>query len=207
MTHHVDFKVVLLGKEYCGKTSLVERYLNDRFVGENRYQNTIGAAYGSKKVTVEGRSLVVGIWDTAGSERYEAMSKIYYRNARAAILCYDVSDPDSFHRLRYWIKELQKNQNDTKMYLCANKVDLIHNGRLQKRLVDYHETTDLADEMGAKLYETSAKSGENVKELFNDIVSEYVRDPKTSLTLFERHERHISLSSLAETTSSKCCSR
>ena len=82
----VDVKVVLLGKEYCGKTSLVERILNHRFAGENRYQNTIGAAYGSKTVAWEeevqakrkggsrarrvSRSVVLGLWDTAGSERY-----------------------------------------------------------------------------------------------------------------------------------------
>ena len=72
-------KVVLLGREYCGKTSVVERFLNERFAGENKYQNTIGAAYGARTVSVGGRELVLGIWDTAGSERYESMSRMYYR--------------------------------------------------------------------------------------------------------------------------------
>ena len=75
----VDVKVVLLGKEFCGKTSLVERFLNERFAGENRYQSTIGAAYGARRVEVAGREFVLGVWDTAGSERYESMSRMYYR--------------------------------------------------------------------------------------------------------------------------------
>ena len=75
----VDMKVVLLGREFCGKTSLVERFLNERFAGENKYQNTIGAAYGARTVNVGGRYVVLGIWDTAGSERYESMSRMYYR--------------------------------------------------------------------------------------------------------------------------------
>jgi Ras-related protein Rab-24 len=95
----VDLKVVLLGKEYCGKTSLVERFLNERFTGENRYQNTIGAAYGAKRVHLDAdRAVAMGVWDTAGSERYEAISRIYYRGAAAAVVCYDVTDADSWSR-------------------------------------------------------------------------------------------------------------
>ncbi|XP_076364232.1 ras-related protein Rab-24-like isoform X2 [Tachypleus tridentatus] len=71
----VDLMIVLLGKEYGGKTSLLEQYLHDRFNGDLPYQN-----------------------DTAGSERYEAMSKIYYRGAKAAIVCYDLTDSSSFER-------------------------------------------------------------------------------------------------------------
>ena len=66
---HVDLKVVLLGKEFSGKTSLVERWLNGRFAGENKYQNTIGAAYGAKQMEHDGKIITMGVWDTAGSER------------------------------------------------------------------------------------------------------------------------------------------
>ncbi|PSN39005.1 Ras-related protein Rab-24 [Blattella germanica] len=65
----VDLKVVLLGSEYVGKTSLLERYVYDRFRGNVPYQNTIGAAFAAKEVESCGRKFVMGIWDTAGSER------------------------------------------------------------------------------------------------------------------------------------------
>jgi Ras-related protein Rab-24 len=76
----VELKVVMLGKEACGKTSLVERFLNHRFSGEDRYQSTIGAAFGAREVVAGGRGVMVNVWDTAGQERYEAMISLYYRS-------------------------------------------------------------------------------------------------------------------------------
>uniref|UniRef100_A0A8C8FEJ2 Ras-related protein Rab-24 n=1 Tax=Oncorhynchus tshawytscha TaxID=74940 RepID=A0A8C8FEJ2_ONCTS len=106
MTMRVDAKVVMLGKESVGKTSLVERYVHHRFL-VGPYQNTIGAAFVAKPIQVGDKVVTLGIWDTAGSERYEAMSRIYYRGARAAIVCYDLTDTSSFQRARFWVKELQ----------------------------------------------------------------------------------------------------
>ncbi len=194
MSNHVDMKVVLLGKEFCGKTSLVERFINHRFSGENRYQNTIGAAYMAKKmdgslVGPGGRphQIMMGVWDTAGSERYQAMSKMYYRGARAAVVCYDVTDEDSWERLRFWIDELRKFEEDCKIYICATKVDLVAGevARKRRRKVDYHNTTDLADEIGAVVFETSSKTGDGVDELFQRIVDDYIDDPLNSYTEFE----------------------
>ncbi|XP_076372677.1 ras-related protein Rab-24-like isoform X3 [Tachypleus tridentatus] len=147
----VDLKVVLLGKEYGGKTSLVERYLYDRFKGNAPYQN-----------------------DTAGSERYEAMSRIYYRGAKAAIVCYDLTEDSSFERAKFWVNELKKYEENCKIYLCGTKKDLVQEDR-QMRKVDYHITTDYADEMGAELYETSSKTGECVEELFTKITTDFVK--------------------------------
>jgi len=199
----VDMKVVMLGKEFCGKTSLVERYLNDRFAGENRYQNTIGAAYGAKMVKIDDREITMGIWDTAGSERYESMSRIYYRGAKAAVVCYCVNDMESWDRLRFWISELQKFEKECQIYLCATKVDLL-DGDNKKRAVDYHNTTDFADEIGAQLFETSSKSGQNISEMFLKIVTDYVENPRNNLDSFRR-ESTVSLSKDKQKKS--CCSR
>ncbi|XP_067133623.1 ras-related protein Rab-24-like [Centruroides vittatus] len=168
----VDMKVVLLGKEYGGKTSLVERYVYDRFSGCSVYQNTIGAAYVAKPVEINNRQIILGIWDTAGSERYEAMSKMYYRDAKAAIVCYDLTDGSSFERAKFWVNELKKHEESCKIYLCGTKKDLIRENR-NARSVDYHTTTDYADEINTKIYETSSKSGEGVQELFLDIAMEF----------------------------------
>jgi len=169
----IDIKVVLLGKEYSGKTSLVERFLSERFAGENRYQNTIGAAYGEKTINVEGRDIVVGVWDTAGSERYEAMSKMYYRNAKAAIICYAVNDLESWEKVHYWVDEVSKTEPDCSIYICATKLDLIK-GRNKDRCVDYHTTTDYVDTIKSRLFETSSKNGENIHELFHQVCLDYL---------------------------------
>ena len=94
----IDVKVVMLGKEYSGKTSIVERFLSESFGGENRYQSTIGVAYGARylsevkcqtrkpdqlkvfrKLVVNGKEVDLGVWDTAGSERFDSMTRMYYR--------------------------------------------------------------------------------------------------------------------------------
>ncbi|XP_063086937.1 ras-related protein Rab-24 isoform X2 [Cavia porcellus] len=139
----VDVKVVMLGKENVGKTSLVERYVHDRFL-VGPYQNTIGAAFVAKVMSVGDRTVTLGIWDTAGSERYEAMSRIYYRGAKAAIVCYDLTDSSSFERAKFWVKELQNLEEGCQIYLCGTKSDLLEEDRRRRR-VDFHDVQDYAD--------------------------------------------------------------
>jgi len=197
----VDMKVVLLGREYCGKTSVVERFLNERFAGENKYQNTIGAAYGARTVNVGGRELVLGIWDTAGSERYESMSRMYYRGSKAAIVCYSVKDMDSWERLQFWVTELRKMEEGCRVYICATKTDLLR-GENKNRVVDYHTTTDYCDEIGAELFETSSKQGTNISEMFHKVASDYLENE--DVTDFVAHQE-FNLNKSEKKSS--CCGR
>lgn len=175
MGSKVDAKVVLLGKEYSGKTSLVERFIHGRFNENQPYQNTIGAAFGAKKVIVSNKGVTLGIWDTAGSERYEAMSRIYYRGAKAAVVCYDLTERSSFERAKFWVNELKMHEEHCKIYLCGTKYDIIQRDK-KLRQVDYHMTTDYADEIGAKVFETSSLSCHNVEELFYEVAKDFAAD-------------------------------
>ncbi|XP_042307770.1 ras-related protein Rab-24 [Sceloporus undulatus] len=177
----VDAKVVMLGKEYVGKTSLVERYVHNRFL-VGPYQNTIGAAFVAKVMSVGDRTVTLGIWDTAGSERYEAMSRIYYRGAKAAIVCYDLTDNSSFQRAKFWVNELQNFEENCRIYLCGTKSDLLDEDR-RKREIDFHDVQDYAEEIKAELFETSSKTGQNVDELFQKVAEDYVQ-----FTAFEMTE-------------------
>uniref|UniRef100_A0A3Q0R103 Ras-related protein Rab-24 n=1 Tax=Amphilophus citrinellus TaxID=61819 RepID=A0A3Q0R103_AMPCI len=161
----VDVKVVMLGKESVGKTSLVERYVHHRFL-VGPYQNTIGAAFVAKPIQVGEKVITLGIWDTAGSERYEAMSRIYYRGARAAIVCYDLTDSSSFQRARFWVKELQNCEEHCKIYLCGTKNDLIQEDR-SLRKIDYHDAQDFAEG------ECSRPVGVLTYELFQKVAEDY----------------------------------
>ncbi|GFS17192.1 Ras-related protein Rab-21 [Elysia marginata] len=145
----VDVKVVLLGKAYAGKTSLVERYIHNRFSGETvPYQNTIGAAFGAKTVCVDNKNVIIGIWDTAGSERYEAMSRIYYRGAKAAIICYDLSDRSSFDRARKLF--VVRHNNLEKLCLEGAVEGRRGRGRPRRRW-----TQDISDWLGFSVREAS----------------------------------------------------
>lgn len=187
----VDMKVVLLGKEYGGKTSLVERYLRNYFTGNIPYQATIGAAYGAKKVDVCGRTVVLGIWDTAGSERYESMSRIYYRGAKAAIICYDLTDLKSYDRAMQWTREIRELEEGCALYLCGTKKDLIAGNSQNNRQVDYHNVRDFADEINAQVFETSSKTGENINELFYKIAEDYVNDDRNFRSAEDPEKIHV----------------
>ncbi|XP_072302116.1 ras-related protein Rab-24 [Eucyclogobius newberryi] len=195
----VDAKVVMLGKESVGKTSLVERYVHNRFL-VGPYQNTIGAAFVAKAIQVGEKVITLGIWDTAGSERYEAMSRIYYRGARAAVVCYDLTDSSSFQRAKFWVKELQNCEELCKIYLCGTKNDLIQ-GDKSLRQVDFHDTQDFSEEIGAQHFETSSKTGNNVDELFQKVAEDY----NDAALHFMTDESSVDLAQKKEPYFYSCC--
>ncbi|CAB3238236.1 unnamed protein product [Arctia plantaginis] len=171
-----DIKVVLLGSEHVGKTSLVLRYVNCRFNADIPYQNTVGAAFCAKTVRAGDKDFNIGIWDTAGSERYEAMTKIYYRGAHAAIICYEPSSVASWNRLRHWLQELRTVEEDCKVYLCGTKKDLLDSGYVSREVSQDIVATYSQGLCGHFL--TSSKTGENVDELFQKIADDCAADLK-----------------------------
>jgi len=173
----VDLKVVLLGSEYVGKTSLLERYVYDRFRGSLPYQNTIGAAFAAKEAEANGKKFMMGIWDTAGAERYEAMSRIYYRGAKAAIVCYDITDRASWERAKFWITELRRYEEDCKIYLVETKLDIVSDN-LKQRAVELDLITRYSNGIQAQFLQTSSKTGENVAELFQMVANDYMLNPE-----------------------------
>ncbi|XP_003401465.1 ras-related protein Rab-24-like isoform X1 [Bombus affinis] len=173
--NRVDLKVVLLGNSAVGKTSLVERFVNERFNEGLSYQNTIGAAFAAKQMQVNGKRLIMGIWDTAGSEKYDAMSRIYYRGAKAAVICYDITKSNTFQRAKFWIRELREIEEGCKIYICATKNDILEHGAIPSPNIDVVKTYTAG--IRAKLFITSSKTGENVAELFNEIAQDFMSDP------------------------------
>ncbi|XP_020289816.1 ras-related protein Rab-24-like isoform X2 [Pseudomyrmex gracilis] len=174
----VDLKVVLLGNATVGKTSLMERYIHDTFNDSRPYQNTIGTVFAAKRIQLDDVSLVMGIWDTAGSEKYDAMTRTYYRGARAAIVCYDITRSSTFQRAKHWVRELRSVEENCKVYLCATKKDLYDSG-LPLDDPDLQNTVErYANGTQTKLFVTSSKTGENVVELFNEIVKDFASNPE-----------------------------
>eukprot|EP00116_Pleurobrachia_bachei_P015624 sb/3475886/ len=107
-----------------------------------------GAAYTSKTISfTEEEKIQLNIWDTSGSEKFDSMTKLYYRDAQAAILCYEVVDEDSLQRAGYWARELKKHAPQCSVYLVATKIDLLdHDGVLEEATRE--EATHLKSEIG-----------------------------------------------------------
>lgn len=161
-------KLVLLGEAAVGKSSLVLRFVSNDFQ-ENK-EPTIGAAFLTQKCTVGDRTIKYEIWDTAGQERFALLAPMYYRNAQAALVVYDVTKPASFIKARHWVKELheQAAKNIT-IALVGNKYDLVaddNDADESLRRVSVAEGQALADEEGLLFFETLAKTSHNVNDVF-----------------------------------------
>ena len=118
------YKLVLLGEASVGKSSLVVRFVQDQF--HNHIESTIGAAFFTKSIPVDGDDVTFEIWDTAGQERYHSLAPMYYRGAKAAIVVYDVTDPASYDRAHKWVDELKSSGGSgTVITLVGNKVSFL----------------------------------------------------------------------------------
>lgn len=177
----VDVKVCLLGSSGVGKTCLLDRYINNSF--EPSPKNTIGAAFAAKKAHVKGgKTITLGIWDTAGAEQFQSLSCMYYRQSRAAIVCFDPCSRASFEKLQFWVSELRSNEPQCQIHLVATKADLMggngsssgdgssgNGSGTQRRAVSTAAVQKYADSVGAAVYSTSAKTGQGVTALFQSI--------------------------------------
>ncbi|KAI1247753.1 hypothetical protein MGN70_011646 [Eutypa lata] len=185
-------KLVLLGEAAVGKSSLVLRFVNNDFQ-ENK-EPTIGAAFLTQKCNLPTRTIKFEIWDTAGQERFASLAPMYYRNAQAALVVYDLTKPTSLIKAKHWVAELQRQASPgIVIALVGNKLDLTNEGDSNQaddgegaegeesgdaRKISTEEAQTYAEEEGLLFFETSAKTGHNVSEVFTAIANAI---PETSL--------------------------
>lgn len=188
------FKLVLLGDSSVGKTSLVHRFTTEDF--DPYTSNTIGAAFITKEyhsATNPDKKVKFEIWDTAGQERYRSLTPMYYRNAKMALICYDLSNiSESFEKSKFWIDQLRINDTSSdsleiKIRVVGTKSDLLPNEPTpQENEEGATETNTEEDATNEELdavntyclesniphFITSAKLGQGISELFTSIIDE-----------------------------------
>ncbi|CAG9326445.1 unnamed protein product [Blepharisma stoltei] len=165
-----QIKVVLLGDSGVGKSSLVLRFVADNFKTDR--DATIGASYMGKNLQFNDKTIKFNIWDTAGQERYHSLAKMYYRDANAAIITYDITKRESFEGLQRWHRELQEfGPKDIVVTIAGNKEDLV-----ETEAVPPEEAKDFANSIGAIYRKTSAKTNYGVEQLFRDIAAKICPD-------------------------------
>lgn len=155
------YKLVFLGEQSVGKTSLITRFMYDSF--SEAYQATIGIDFLSKTVHLREKSVRLQIWDTAGQERFRSLIPSYIRDSAIAIIVYDITNMHSFGQVKRWIADVRiQRGEDIILILVGNKRDLE-----SKRQVLVAEGEKIAKECKAMFMETSAKDGSNVRNLFS----------------------------------------
>eukprot|EP00758_Cryptobia_borreli_P004655 Tbor_TRINITY_DN4505_c0_g1::TRINITY_DN4505_c0_g1_i1::g.15822::m.15822/K07890/RAB21; Ras-related protein Rab-21 len=166
---NMKVKVVMLGEGRVGKTSLIERFVNNSF--EADCVSTCKATmYADTKVRIGDTVVDVSIWDTAGQERYHALAPVYYRKAHGAVLTYDITDKDSFDRAKVWLKELhQAVGDDIQIVIVGNKCDLERDRKVNKK-----EAEEFAQLHKAPHFLCSAKLDLRVELAFTELVKKIV---------------------------------
>jgi len=168
----VTLKILMIGPSGAGKSALLIRYCDDQFDSESSTA-TIGVDFKLKKLSVHGRAYRLNLLDTAGQERFRTLSNSYYRGAHGVILVYDISSRDSFLSMEKWYDEAENNaMPGAIMYLVGSKLD-----KVSLRAVTYEEGEALANKHGSHFCEASAKTRENVRKPFVDVVDQIVKSP------------------------------
>jgi small GTP-binding protein len=182
MSAIIEAKVVLLGATSVGKTCIVTRATSDFFDSEQ--VSTVGASFSAKTIETDDCRVTLRIWDTAGQERFRSLAPMYYQGSQCAIIVFSLDSADSFTEAAQWVEELNSHFDEMPiLYLVGNKADLV-----DSRKVSVEEAQERADKIGAIYFETSAKTGQNIDELFVSIAEkiktiEKPQDPKPPVPL------------------------
>lgn len=185
MSSRLQLKMVLLGKGGVGKTSLVNRYVHQRF--SQNYMQTLGQDVFSKKLTINNNQVVIQIYDIAGQERFESFRPVYLQGADLGLAVFDLTIPGTISELKNsWLPELSRHiEKPFFLSVVGNKSDL-----KSQRSVDEAHGKELVSYIKKKYptinvvqyVETSAKENENVDVAFFDLVQKYIdaKSVKTS---------------------------
>ena len=177
-----SFKVVLVGESGVGKTSIITQFIDQTF--QEDIQSTTGGTFSTKSVVCDGgKVLKFEIWDTAGQEKYRSLTTMFYKDANAAVMVYDVTRADSFEEIKnYWSNQIKDNSPENIILaIAANKSDLI-----EQETVDEGEARNFAKELNAIFVTTSAKSSEGINSLFEEIAKKY--SGATNITIKEEED-------------------
>ncbi|KAL6058301.1 Small GTP-binding protein Rab1 [Balamuthia mandrillaris] len=159
-SHDYLFKILLLGSQGVGKSSLLGRFADDDF--QDSYRTTVGVDFKIRTIDVDDKTIKLQLWDTAGQERFKTVTNTYFRGAHGVILVYDITDRKTFTQIEdYWLKEVQNNAPpNAVLMIVGNKCDL------SNRAVETSVGKDFAQMKEALFLETSAKEATNVNKAF-----------------------------------------
>jgi Ras-related protein Rab-11A len=195
--HHMGggeifYKVVLIGDSGVGKSNLLSRFARNEFNPDSK--STIGVEFANRNIKIDNKSITVQIWgtfigkliflDTAGQERYKAITTAYYRNAVGALLVYDITNKQTFQNCERWLKEIREaGEQGCVIQLVGNKCDLNH-----LRTVSMNEGQEFADRNKIQFKETSALDATNVEEVFHSLVEDVYKTQGSNSTVTSKDD-------------------
>ena len=182
----INIKLILLGESAVGKTSIINRYVEDSF--SNDIISSSSMTYSRKRLTINKQNIILNIWDTVGQEKFKSLSKLFFNDTKIVVLVYSITEKDTFIKLDYWLKTFQETiGDDVVLGVAGNKSDLFF-----QQTVSEEEGAKYAEKIGAIFSEISAKENKKGLDKFiEQLVTEYIkRNPnlitnRESIRLFE----------------------
>lgn len=194
MSNEID--IIVIGDTSVGKTAATLKFVDD--VSLTSLNATIGVNFKTTILCIDGEDIQLNIWDTAGQEKYRSLTQSYFTKAQGIALFFDVTNRDSFNHLQSWINEIDEkiDLNATKIpiVICGNKIDLE-----SKRVVSHDEASSFASGK-YPYFETSALTGEGVREAFTKIAEQKMED-------IIKNDKVINIDTIDETQhkNKNCC--
>ena len=191
----IFISLITLGESMVGKTSLISKYIEDIF--EDSLVTTIGFDFKLKTIIKNNKIIQLKIWDTAGQERFNSIQKQYYKNIDGILLIFDLTDLSTFNNLNQWFDKIERESpKNCSIVLVGNKCDKKDMIKINK-----DDASNFANEkFGIKYFETSAKTGFNVNEIFDYLVDEIltIKNDSNNETIIIKRKNRIE-------TKNKCC--
>jgi Ras-related protein Rab-8A len=152
-------KLLVIGNSGVGKTNMLLKFCENNFM--TSHLTTIGIDFKTKTIMIGKEKIRIQIWDTAGQEKFKTITQTYYRGAMGIILTYAINERETFMDIENWVKQIKLHASDSVFkVLVGNKSDI------EERRVTYEEGASLAKELGVGFFETSAKTGHNIEQMF-----------------------------------------
>ena len=166
---NVTFKILTIGESGVGKTCILRRFVENKFL--KNHLATIGIDFKTKTLTINDQEIKLKIWDTAGQERFRNITTQYYKGADGIVLVYDVTDDASYEKIRDWMDQILSNtqRDEIGLVLLGNKCDM------EPRIISEEQGNQLADELKISYFETSALTGQGIKEAFEQLTRDIMK--------------------------------
>ena len=195
MKKSTDYKIIVVGDASVGKTSIIMQYHINTF--DPNHHETIGASFIQKQFEIDNELININIWDTAGQEKYRSLVPMYTRNATCAIIVFDVTNPWSFDVLSSWYLQVKEEAPENcKIVIVGNKIDQIPDFDFNKNTDEITKIENFASENEVDIFYVSAKTGKNIKELFEHIINNFP---------IVRAQPHTESIHVNTSENSKCC--
>ena len=171
MSYDGKCQLLIIGDSTVGKTSILGRYANGVF--NANYLATIGLDNFTKDEVIDNKTIRIKIWDTAGQEKYQSLTKGFFRNAQGIMVVFDVTNSETYEDLKYWTQSIKTHMGSDidkiSVIIIGNKIDS------NEREVRKEDAEVYCQELGYPYFETSAKTGENVDETIKYLVKQVLK--------------------------------